>query len=117
MEAMILHKLTLGINALVPLPMLIFTFCATSTEFCMRVLTEVFIAQLMMESILRISAIHFLSLKSTPCRLRVLILQNLLVVCKIVAALHYRDLTGTVITVEMVWGLPLIHLKKILIME
>ena len=117
MEVMILHKSTLGVNARTPLLMPIFTFCAISMVFCMRELTEVFIAQLMMGLILRISAIPSLLLKSIPCRLPDLIHQNLLVVCKIVVVLPFLEVTGIAITAEMVWGLLLTHLKKIPIME
>ena len=83
----------------------------------MRELTEVFIAQLMMELILRISAIPSQSLKSIPFQLPDQIHQKLLAVCKIVAVLPFLKITGTAITAEMAWVAPLIHLKKILIME
>ena len=86
MEAMILHKSMLGINVPMPLPMLIFTFLLFR-----RVLyagTDGGVYRSADDGVNFEDLSNTLSsLKSTPCRLRVLILQNLLVVCKIVAAI------------------------------
>ena len=117
MEVMILHKSTLGVNARTPLLMPIFTFCAILMGFCMRELMVEFIVQKMTGSILRISAIPSLSLKSIQFQLLVRIHQNLQVVCKIVVVLPFLEVTGIAITAEMVWGQLLTRLKKIPIME